>query len=316
MKLQTTVDIPRKELALTYKDSILCIGSCFADEIGKRLENCYFDTMVNPFGVLFNPLSISNALGLMEGYGINSYGCSFVEQDVIKTSAGYCSFHHHGSFTKESPEEFLSNANQKLASSSNFFYRQGWVIVTLGTAYVYRHNETGMVVSNCHKLPSSQFTRSILTVDNVVDALSQYVNANPDRQWIFTVSPIRHIADGLHQNQISKSTLLLAVQQLVEKYANAHYFPSYEIVMDELRDYRFYAEDMVHPSKQAVDYIYDRFIEWSLSEREISLLNKARKVRQMMEHKILNSDSEQARLFIQQREDEYNELMKDLGRNV
>ncbi|MBO7246861.1 MAG: GSCFA domain-containing protein, partial [Bacteroidaceae bacterium] len=171
MKLQTTVDIPRKELALTYKDSILCMGSCFADEIGKRLENCYFDTMVNPFGVLFNPLSISNALGLMEGYGINSYGCSFVEQDVIKTPAGYCSFHHHGSFTKESPEEFLSNANQKLANSSDFFYRQGWVIVTLGTAYVYRHNETGMVVSNCHKLPSSQFTRSILTVDNVVNAL-------------------------------------------------------------------------------------------------------------------------------------------------
>ena len=314
MKLQTTVDIPRKELTLTYKDSILCMGSCFADEIGKRLENCYFDTMVNPFGVLFNPLSISNALGLMEGYGINSYGCSFVEQDVIKTPAGYCSFHHHGSFTKESPEAFLSNANQKLANSSDFFYRQGWVIVTLGTAYVYRHNETGMVVSNCHKLPSSQFTRSILTVDNVVDALSQYVNANPDRQWIFTVSPIRHIADGLHQNQISKSTLLLAVQQLVEKYANAHYFPSYEIVMDELRDYRFYAEDMVHPSKQAVDYIFDRFIEWALADNEKNRFHQAVKLRQMMEHKILNPESDQAKLFIRNRAELYEQFMKETGR--
>lgn len=314
MKLQTTVDIPRKELTLTYKDSILCMGSCFADEIGKRLENCYFDTMVNPFGVLFNPLSISNALGLMEGYGINSYGCSFVEQDVIKTPAGYCSFHHHGSFTKESPEAFLSNANQKLANSSDFFYRQGWVIVTLGTAYVYRHNETGMVVSNCHKLPSSQFTRSILTVDNVVDALSQYVNANPDRQWIFTVSPIRHIADGLHQNQISKSTLLLAVQQLVEKYANAHYFPSYEIVMDELRDYRFYAEDMVHPSKQAVDYIFDRFIEWALADNEKNRFHQAVKLRQMMEHKILNPESDQAKSFIRNRDELYEQFMKETGR--
>lgn len=314
MKLQTTVDIPRKELTLTYKDSILCMGSCFADEIGKRLENCYFDTMVNPFGVLFNPLSISNALGLMEGYGINSYGCSFVEQDVIKTPAGFCSFHHHGSFTKESPEAFLSNANQKLANSSDFFYRQGWVIVTLGTAYVYRHNETGMVVSNCHKLPSSQFTRSILTVDNVVDALSQYVNANPDRQWIFTVSPIRHIADGLHQNQISKSTLLLAVQQLVEKYANAHYFPSYEIVMDELRDYRFYAEDMVHPSKQAVDYIFDRFIEWALADNEKNRFHQAVKLRQMMEHKILNPESDQAKSFIRNRDELYEQFMKETGR--
>ena len=314
MKLQTTVDIPRKELTLTYKDSILCMGSCFADEIGKRLENCYFDTMVNPFGVLFSPLSISNALGLMEGYGINSYGCSFVEQDVIKTPAGYCSFHHHGSFTKESPEAFLSNANQKLANSSDFFYRQGWVIVTLGTAYVYRHNETGMVVSNCHKLPSSQFTRSILTVDNVVDALSQYVNANPDRQWIFTVSPIRHIADGLHQNQISKSTLLLAVQQLVEKYANAHYFPSYEIVMDELRDYRFYAEDMVHLSKQAVDYIFDRFIEWALADNEKNRFHQAVKLRQMMEHKILNPESDQAKSFIRNRDELYEQFMKETGR--
>ena len=217
MKLQTTIEIPKKELTLNYKDSILCMGSCFADEIGKRLTDCYFDTMVNPFGVLFNPMSISNALGLMEGYGINSYGCSFVESDVIKTPAGYCSFHHHGSFAKESPEAFLSNANEKLAYSSDFFYRQGWVIITLGTAYVYKEKENGMVVSNCHKLPASQFSRSLLTVEEVVNALSQYVNANPDRQWVFTVSPIRHIADGLHQNQISKSTLLLAIQQIVEK---------------------------------------------------------------------------------------------------
>ena len=314
MKLQTTIEIPKKELTLNYKDSILCMGSCFADEIGRRLTDCYFDTMVNPFGVLFNPMSISNALGLMEGYGINSYGCSFVESDVIKTPAGYCSFHHHGSFAKESPEAFLSNANEKLAYSSDFFYRQGWVIITLGTAYVYREKENGMVVSNCHKLPASQFNRSLLTVEEVVNALSQYVNANPDRQWVFTVSPIRHIADGLHQNQISKSTLLLAIQQIVEKYPNAHYFPSYEIVLDELRDYRFYAEDMVHPSKQAVDYIFERFIDWALADNEKNTFHQAVKLRQMMEHKIMNPESEQAKGFVQDRERLYNNLMKEIGR--
>lgn len=281
--------------------SLLFIGSCFAEAIGNKLKERYFDVMVNPFGVLFNPLSVADCLGLIEGYGINPYGCSFMPEDVIETSGGYCSFHHHGSFARPTSEEFLQNANESLASASAFYSRQGWVVVTLGTAFVYRLADSGTVVSNCHKLPSDHFTRSMLTVDEVYHSLSQYVNANPERQWIFTVSPVRHLADGLHENQLSKSTLLLAEQRLVEHFPNAHYFPAYEILMDELRDYRFYADDMMHPSALAIDYVYERFMDFAFDDSQRNLLAEASKVHSMMQHRILNPNTLEAARFEAQR---------------
>ena len=259
MKLTTPVEIKPLEKRLTYKDSILFVGSCFADEIGNRCVERYFDAMVNPFGVLFNPCSISDCLGLLEGYGINAEQCSFIPEDVIETSGGFCSFHHHGSFCRPTAQEFLENANNELARSSDFYYREGWVVVTLGTAFIYTDKETGMVVANCHKLPSDRFERTMIDAYQVYDALSQYVAARPQRQWIFTVSPVRHLADGLHANTLSKSTLHLGIEKLVNRYPNAHYFPAYEILLDELRDYRFYADDMIHPSEKAVEYIWRRF---------------------------------------------------------
>lgn len=297
MKLQTPVEIKPLEKRFTYHDSMLLVGSCFAQEIGRRLEDRYFDVHVNPFGVLFNPCSIADCLGLLEGYGINSYGCSFIPEDVIETSGGFCSFHHHGSFARPTAQQFLDEANEKLAFSSDFFYRKGWVAVTLGTAYAYRDKETGQVVSNCHKLPQDRFEREMLNVDQVYEMLNQYIPADPERQWIFTVSPVRHLADGLHENQLSKSTLLLGVQKLVERYPNAHYFPAYEIMMDELRDYRFYADDMMHPSKLAADYIFDRFMDWILDDNDRDSLREAQRIHSMMEHRLLNPQTPSAREF-------------------
>ena len=196
MKLTTPVDIEPLEVKLTYRDSILFIGSCFADEMGRRCSERYFDAMVNPFGVLFNPCSISDCLGLLEGHGINADQCSFIPEDVIETPGGFCSFHHHGSFSRPTPQEFLDNANKALADASDFYYREGWVVVTLGTAFIYTDKESGMVVANCHKLPAERFERTMIDADQVYDALSQYVAARPNRQWIFTVSPVRHLADG------------------------------------------------------------------------------------------------------------------------
>lgn len=293
--------------------SLLFIGSCFAEAIGQKLKERYFDVMVNPFGVLFNPLSVSDCLGLIEGYGINPYGCSFMPEDVIETPGGFCSFHHHGSFARTTSEEFLRNANDSLAAASAFYGRQGWVVVTLGTAFVYRLADSGMVVSNCHKLPADRFTRSMLTVDEVYDALSQYVNANPDRQWIFTVSPVRHIADGLHENQLSKSTLLLAEQRLVQRFPNAHYFPAYEILMDELRDYRFYADDMMHPSALAIDYVYERFMDFAFDDSQRNLLAEASKIHSMMQHRILNPDTPEAARFEAQRQAAFSAFRSKLG---
>ena len=301
MKLNTPVEIKPLDKRLTYKDSILFVGSCFADEIGRRCTERYFDTRVNPFGVLFNPCSISDCLGLLEGYGINAEQCSFIPDDVIETSGGFCSFHHHGSMARPTAQEFLDNANRVLADASDFYYREGWVVVTLGTAFIYTDKESGNVVANCHKLPADRFERTMISADQVFDALSQYVAARPERQWIFTVSPVRHLADGLHANTLSKATLHLGVQKLVERYPNAHYFPAYEILIDELRDYRFYADDMMHPSAQAADYIFERFMDFALADSDRPLIVEAEKVRSMMQHKILNPGTPQAAQFEAQR---------------
>lgn len=303
MKLTTPVDIKPLEKRLTYKDSIMFIGSCFADEMGRRCVDRYFDAMVNPFGVLFNPCSISDCLGLLEGYGINAEQCSFIPEDVIETPGGFSSFHHHGAFCRPTAQEFLDNANKALAESSAFYYREGWVVVTLGTAFVYTDKETDMVVANCHKLPADRFERTMISVDQVYDALSQYVAARPDRQWIFTVSPVRHLADGLHANTLSKATLHLGIEKLVNRYPNAHYFPAYEILMDELRDYRFYADDMMHPSAQAADYIFERFMDFALADSDRPLLKEADKVRGMMQHRIMNEGTAEAIRFERQRKE-------------
>ena len=314
MKLNTPVEIKPLEKRLTYKDSILFVGSCFADEIGRRCTERYFDTRVNPFGVLFNPCSISDCLGLLEGYGINAEQCSFIPEDVIETSGGFCSFHHHGSMARPTAQEFLDNANKMLADASDFYYREGWVVVTLGTAFIYTDKESGNVVANCHKLPADRFERTMISADQVYDALSQYVAARPERQWIFTVSPVRHLADGLHANTLSKATLHLGIQKLVERYPNAHYFPAYEILIDELRDYRFYADDMMHPSAQAADYIFERFMDFALAVGERPLLAEAEKVRGMMEHRILNPGTPEAARFEAQRVKALDSFLEKLHR--
>lgn len=303
MKLTTPVEIKPLERRLTYKDSILFIGSCFADEMGRRCTERYFDTRVNPFGVLFNPCSISDCLGLLEGYGINAEQCSFIPDDVIETVGGFCSFHHHGSMARPTAQEFLDNANKVLADASDFYYREGWVVVTLGTAFIYTDKESGNVVANCHKLPADRFERTMISADQVYDALSQYVAARPNRQWIFTVSPVRHLADGLHANTLSKATLHLGIEKLVNRYPNAHYFPAYEILMDELRDYRFYADDMMHPSAQAADYIFERFMDFALADSDRPLLKEADKVRGMMQHRIMNEGTAEAIRFERQRKE-------------
>lgn len=303
MKLTTPVEIKPLEGRLTYKDSILFIGSCFADEMGRRCTERYFDTRVNPFGVLFNPCSISDCLGLLEGYGINAEQCSFIPDDVIETVGGFCSFHHHGSMARPTAQEFLDNANKVLADASDFYYREGWVVVTLGTAFIYTDKESGNVVANCHKLPADRFERTMISADQVYDALSQYVAARPNRQWIFTVSPVRHLADGLHANTLSKATLHLGIEKLLNRYPNAHYFPAYEILMDELRDYRFYADDMMHPSAQAADYIFERFMDFALADSDRPLLKEADKVRGMMQHRIMNEGTAEAIRFERQRKE-------------
>lgn len=298
IKLQTQVtDIPCKS-GISYKDKIIMLGSCFSDNIGHYLSDYGFDVLVNPFGTLYNPLSIAGAVERL----VNR--TSFTIGDCVRMGSGsekICSFYHHTSFARESAEEFLSNANNELEKACDFFEKCNKVIITLGTSWYFKHIGTDKVVANCLKRNAAEFKRRMLSAAESADALCRIANLCGTRNIIFTVSPIRHMADGAHGNQLSKSSLLLAVDKTVSicsgnaernglsDYASADYFPSYEIMMDELRDYRFYAEDMTHPSSQAIRYILERFLDWALPSEESGLLdNNIRKFRQSR-HKAINS---------------------------
>ena len=277
MKLQTPVTLDPAPVSVSYNDRILVLGSCFADEIGARLMQAGFQVLCNPFGTLYNPVSICNAIARLES------GVPFTEKDVVEMGANagrVCSFFHHTSFARETAGEFLENANGKLEEASAFWRGCNRVIITLGTAWAYRFNETGETVANCLKRPGTEFTRYRLTVEQTLILLQGLLRQHPDKQFVFTVSPIRHLSDGAHGNQLSKSTLLLATEGLP-------YFPAYEIMMDELRDYRWWAEDMVHPTKQAAAYICDRFMEWVLPTREWDLYETKMKEWRHAQHRPL-----------------------------
>ena len=302
IKLQTPVTDELCKVGISYNDKIMMIGSCFSDSIGQHLKDYGFNVMVNPFGTLYNPISILRSIERLSGRkatdpvtdASGSYG-HFTEEDCIRIGAGdqrWCSFSHHTSFARAGKEEFLENANARLQEARDFFASCDKVIITLGTSWCFRHTGTGNIVSNCLKHPAAEFVRERLSAAEVTDALRQIadlcdiyspaVGIKP-KQLIFTVSPIRHFKDGAHGNQISKSALLLGIDDFLcgipvdlsmDPHYHADYFPAYEIVMDELRDYRFYAEDMCHPSQQTVAYIRDRFLAWALSCREHNLLEE------------------------------------------
>ena len=292
MLFRTELNIKSLNQSIAYGNGILFLGSCFADEVGSICRGLGFDAQVNPFGVLYNPFSIANAIHRLRS------GIPFSHKEVIQTGEEfYCTFSHNTEFWSRSENELLKRVNDNLAHAHEHFNQSKWIVLSLGTAWVYRYRETLEVVANCHKMPSQLFDRFCLTVPSVVTVLSDMVRSNPDKQFIFTVSPLRHLKDGLHGNQLSKSTLLLAVNEVCDRYDNAHYFPAYEILLDELRDYRFYKEDMVHPTDQAVRYIWEKFVDFAINPSEKPAMQAAMELKQMLHHKPLFPDSETYRKF-------------------
>ena len=298
MILQTKLNIKPLEQTIRYGDGLLFLGSCFADEVGIICKDLGFNAMVNPFGVLYNPVSIAGAIQRLQS------GKSFSHEDVIRTGDEfYCTFSHNTSFWRPTEAQLLEEANRSLAESHSHFANSKWVVVSFGTAWVYRYRETLEVVANCHKLPSRLFDRFRLSVPSMVSVLSDFVNACPDKQFIFTVSPLRHLKDGLHENQLSKATLLLAVDEVCKRHDNAHYFPAYEILLDELRDYRFYEEDMLHPSSQAVEFIWQRFRAAYFGRAAEQFLEDWRPIREAHGHKPFHPDSEAHLRFLAKTEE-------------
>lgn len=304
MKLTTPVEFPKAGVGISYGDRIMVLGSCFADNVGKRLKDRGFELCLNPFGTLYNPASIEGSIARLDN------GEHFVESDCVQIGSGstkWGSFHHHTLMARETLEEFLANANESLDRAAEFWQTCNKVIVTFGTSWCFRHIGFGgkvpLIVSNCLKRDAGEFRREFIPAEITAEIVRRIVEEHPDKDFIFTVSPIRHFKDGAHGNQLSKASLLIGLDEALKAVSGqptastptsgkqvsgqpiagqtssakvlqdcekprCDYFPAYEIMLDELRDYRFYAEDMIHPSEQAVNYIFERFIDWALPESE------------------------------------------------
>lgn len=274
-------------------------GSCFIENIGKILVDNKFNVNLNPFGILYNPASIARALYML----LDNY--EFTEKDIFEHKGLFNSFYHHGSFSDTDKENYLSKINQSTKQAVDDLKKSDVLIITLGTSYVFRHKDKDIVVGNCHKLPAADFIRYRLTVSEIVDEwtvlIKQIRQQNPPEvKIIFTVSPIRHMKDGAHDNQLSKSVLLLAVDELCKTDYGSLYFPSYEIVLDELRDYRFYNEDMIHPSDTAIKYIWERFSDTYISQETKSIIDEWNKIYLALNHRPINSQGDEYKHFLRQ----------------
>lgn len=306
MIFHTEINIKPLEQTVVYADALLFLGSCFADEVGVICKGLGFNALVNPFGVLYNPASIAQSVERLDS------GRPFTRDDVIAVGERqYCTFNHNTAFWNTSEDMLLQTINQRLGEAHEHFMKSKWLVVSLGTSWVFKHRMSGQIVSNCHKLPAHQFDREFLTVERSSQYLSGIVERHPEKQFIFTVSPLRHLKDGMHGSQLSKAALLLAVNEICRQFANAQYFPAYEIMMDELRDYRFYKEDMVHPTEQAVRYIWEHFAEFAINASEKPAMNAAAELRQMLEHKPLFPETEAFKRFELQKERKTAELKKN-----
>ncbi len=299
MQLTTPVAPQNSNFEITHKSIMLLLGSCFAQNIGHRLQAGKFDVCINPFGIIYNPLSIATILERI----INGKEFTESSPEIFEHGEKWHSILHHGDFSRKTKEELLAAINTALGDAHRRITNTDILIITFGTAYVYTRKSDGLTTSNCHKLPASCFERRLLSIGEITEAMSNVLTpittACPDIKIIFTVSPIRHLRDGAHDNQMSKATLLLAAEQLQKLYRhNTVYFPAYEIMLDELRDYRFYAEDMTHPSPLAVEYIWQKFSGTYISDSSHTLCKAIEEIDRALAHRPFDAGSNAYKEFV------------------
>lgn len=281
--------IPALQYPVSINDSVLLFGSCFAENIYEKLKQYKFDVICNTNGILFNPLSIANALHSYCDEGF-SYDPLLFEQDDI-----WYSWWHHGSFNSSTKNDLLKQINMSHEVAQQKLKKAQWLFITWGSAYVYEHNSNNLLVANCHKVPAHQFTKRLLNVSEIKNSYQKLFETlhrfNPNLKILMSISPVRYIRDGLHENNLSKATLMLALKQLMDQDKNISYFPAYEIVNDELRDYRFFKQDWVHPNSLAISYVWQRFAETCLDQFTNDFLKQFDPILQAIQHRPLNAGS-------------------------
>ncbi|TRX72044.1 GSCFA domain-containing protein [Carboxylicivirga sp. M1479] len=308
---RTEIDVDFTRNPISYDSNLLFVGSCFATNIGRYFSANYINACVNPFGVLYNPISIANSLRRLLDNNV------FTLDDVLRKDGQYHTFFHHSSFNRDNQQDFLSTVNKAFQESQNHLTKTDFLIITFGTAYVFEHEKRSMVVSNCHKYPSKDFKRYPLSVDQIVKVYKELIidlrTQYPNQKVIFTVSPVRHWKDGAHGNQLSKATLLLAIEELGRLFTHVSYFPAYELLLDDLRDYRFFSDDMLHPSDKAIEYIRAKFIASQYDDFGQSALQKLRKLLKAAEHRPFSIRSSAHQAFVAKHIEKVDVLQKQLA---
>lgn len=295
MEFRTTFDIEPSPVKITYNDPSMFIGSCFSLSIGNQFTAGHLPVMINPSGTVYNPVSVANTIDSIIS------GVHYRQTDLYNHNGLWLSFNHYTDFSSENADEVLDRINGRMDEALKFISSAKFLFITFGTARVYRLKKSGRIVSNCHKIPSSEFTHELLTVSDIVklwdDQLNRLRTLNRDLKVIFSVSPVRHLKDGAHGNQVSKSVLFLAVEELLKHESNPGYFPAYELVMDDLRDYRFFENDMLHPSDSAVEYIWDAFTHCYFNNNTLALWRDISGITKAVSHRIQSQPGRQVKLF-------------------
>jgi len=312
MNLQTKIPLkPQQHNQIDYNSNVLLLGSCFVENIGKKLDYFKFQNLQNSFGILFQPLAIerliTNAINEKE----------YTESDIFFHNEQWHCFGAHSKLSTSSKEDLLHNLNTQIKSTNHQINKSTHIIITLGTAWVYRFIEKDTIVANCHKVPQKKFLKELLSVDEITDSLQSVValikSVNSNASILFTVSPVRHLKDGFIENTQSKAHLISAIHSVLSPRAQSrglYYFPSYEIMMDELRDYRFYAEDMIHPNQTAVSYIWEKFQEVWISKETLKTMEEVDFVQKGMQHKPFNPNSKAHQKFLENLEGKKATLQK------
>ncbi len=307
MNLQTKITLePQKFDQIDYDSKVLLLGSCFSENIGNKFEYYKFQSTVNPFGILFQPLAIENLItrAINKDY--------YLDNDLYYNNEQWSCLDAHSKFNNASKEDLLTDLNSEIDNTNQQLKDATHVVITLGTSWVYRHIASDVIVANCHKLLQKQFLKELLSVEQITESLDAIVSliksVNPKVSVLFTVSPVRHIKDGFIENTRSKSHLLTAIHQLVEPRDQIHYFPSYEIMMDELRDYRFYNADMLHPNALAVDYIWEKFKAVWFSEEALKTSEIVASIQAKKAHRPFNPSSEAHQQFLIKLQSEIDNL--------
>ncbi len=296
MKFRTPLVPIRVDKKINLSQPLLTIGSCFSESIGNKLQENKFDTLVNPFGTIFDPLSITRLL-------TNSLNNSTPEADTYILSEGvYKNLELHSSFTGLSQDELELQIRARLSITHEFLRSAKWLLITLGTAHVYKYKKTSTYIANCQKLPAKNFNRELMSVEylkkDFTEFLQKLKDFNPALNIILTVSPVRHLKDGIAENSLSKSILRVLCHELESSNESIHYYPAYELMMDDLRDYRFYEEDMIHPSAQAIDYIWGHFSDSFMSKDSLTFIETWKKIFDAMSHKPFNPSTVEHQKFL------------------